>query len=82
MANFTVTVKHHEGITDVERRRRLAAAYNVVLTSFRSWAEARLAEIEEELTDLAGDPARWRERLQLRRERRRLRRLLHQGGGS
>ena len=64
------------------RIQRLGMAYYIILESFRGWASRRLNEIEEELQKLAHDPARWRERLQLRREARRLGRLLHQGGGS
>ena len=58
----------------------LAAVYGLVVQRFSQWAEARLAEIEEELAELAGDPARWQRRLQLRREKRYLRRLLKRGG--
>jgi len=38
--------------------------------------EARIAEIDQELASLHCDPNAWRQRLQLRRERRRLNRNL------
>ena len=79
--SYAVTVKPTESVSD-ERSRRLTVAYNVVLQRFSQWAEARLSEIDDQLEALRGDPGAWRERLQLRRERRRLRRLLRQGGGS
>lgn len=54
----------------------LAAVYGLVIRRFSQWAEERLAEIEEELARLAGDPAAWQRRLALRREKRYLKRLL------
>jgi len=72
---YAVVIKQTD-VSPAERARRLAAAYSLVLERFGTYASRRLAEIDDQLARLAGDPAAWRERLALRREKRYLLRLL------